>query len=318
MKQALILAGGAGRRLGWLGRRYPKIALPIADAALYELHLAMLAREGIRDVVIVVPRDSQQLCGMIEAWTKAGRPGTRVRFLVQEDPRGIAHALQICRPVAEEQFVVLLADTYLQVDSLRPAIERLHRGDVAAVLSVRTEHDEAVIRKECSILLDDGGFVLDIVEKPRRILSNVKPCGIYFFTREVFRAIQRTPPSSLRGEVELTDAIGVLARGQQRVATEHIIEYDINITCPEDFLKANLRRLAVLGGDSFISPTSRVHETARVVCSVIGPGAAVGENASIIQSVMLPGASMRSGGSARNALVHDDTIYTLPSSEDAP
>ena len=87
---------------------------------------------------------------------------------------------------------------------------------------------------------DDLARVLDIVEKPSKeeAPSNLAVIGRYVFTPEIFDAIRQTPPDS-GGDVQLTDAIALLARQQAVYAFVFDgVRYDIGKKL--DYLRATV------------------------------------------------------------------------------
>jgi bifunctional UDP-N-acetylglucosamine pyrophosphorylase/glucosamine-1-phosphate N-acetyltransferase len=67
------------------------------------------------------------------------------------------------------------------------------------------------IRQSYSVEERDGR-ITRLVEKPRTPPNDLLGMGFYFLDRTVFEYIDRTKPSDLRGEVEITDALDLVAR----------------------------------------------------------------------------------------------------------
>ncbi len=287
MKQAIVLGAGKGKRLGALGEQYPKIALPIGNRPLYELHIDMLKGQGITDLIFVLAPHMEKLRDTIERYVLRSA-GMTVRFVVQEEPRGIGHAVNLCRVFTDPVFLLLLGDTFFQTASFAPAVRALLESEVMAVLSVRAEKDPEVIRRECTIAVDERGHVIRIVEKPHEVLSELKPCGIYFFRKSVHDMIDATPPSALRGEVEITDAISRMIASGHTVATAPTVEHDINITYEKNYLEANQRYLRTHHLDMIVAPQAIVPLSSDISLSVIGAKSVVGEAAQVLRSVVLP------------------------------
>jgi UTP--glucose-1-phosphate uridylyltransferase len=87
---------------------------------------------------------------------------------------------------------------------------------------------------------DDLARVLDIVEKPapEEAPSNLAAIGRYILTPEIFDALGETQPGA-SGEIQLTDAIAVLAREQTVYAYRFEGErYDIGKKL--DYLRATV------------------------------------------------------------------------------
>ena len=238
----MILAAGRGRRLGPLGERVPKVALSVGNRPLYEWHVDMLASQGLARVLVVISPGREGIVQGIRDYARRTAAALEIDGIVQQEPRGIAHALALCADRLDDRFVVLLGDTWLDVPSFEPAVAKLEH--LCAVLSVREESRAEVIRRECTIRVDDQGLVQEIREKPQEILGELKPCGLYFFTQEIFAAIAEIEPSPVRGELELTDAIARLIQRTGRVGVAPIVRNDVNISTCDDLVEANVASTA--------------------------------------------------------------------------
>jgi len=62
--------------------------------------------------------------------------------------------------------------------------------------------------------------------------------GTYFFDKRIFDYIRKTPKSSLRNEIEITDTIQLMINSRERVSPFFFIGRYLNITYPEDIKEA--------------------------------------------------------------------------------
>jgi len=302
MIPVVILTAGSGTRLGEVGRRFPKALLPVGDSTLLEMHLkAFLAAGSRRFIIVTDPADNS-----IEAAARAALAGTGSELFIapQAERLGIGHAASLAAPwLAGGPFALVLGDTYYSAPRFAAAVQAVAGLRADAVLSVRTVEDEAAILKECTVAVDEDGRVLKIVEKPRRALSLIKPCGVYFFGPLFLPALAATRPSSLRGEIELTDAIQNLISAGGLVRTMETLALDVNITYPEDILKANAAWLGERGLRGFAHPGASVGAGAELENSVAARGAVVGAGARVKNSVVFPGGRVEAGAEVAASLV---------------
>lgn len=307
MIPVVILTAGSGKRLGEVGKRFPKALLPVGDSTLLEMHLkAFLAAGSRRFIIVTDPADSS-----IEAAARAALAGTGSELFIapQAERLGIGHAASLAAPwLAGGPFALVLGDTYYSAPRFSGAVKTVAEGRSDAVLSVRSVEDEAAILKECTIAQDDTGRVLKIIEKPARALSLVKPCGVYFFGPLFLPALAYTRPSALRGEIELTDAIQNLISAGGLVTTMETLSLDVNITYPGDIVKANSAWLAERGLRSFAHPGAEVGPGAELENSVAARGAFVGTGARVRDSVVFPGGRVAAGAELSGSLVLEDLI----------
>ena len=68
-------------------------------------------------------------------------------------------------------------------------------------------------------MIEDGGILKKIVEKPKRIVGNLVNVGLYKFTNDIYNVLDNLKKSE-RGEYELTAAISFLAKkGKVKIIT---------------------------------------------------------------------------------------------------
>jgi NDP-sugar pyrophosphorylase family protein len=111
--QIVILAGGLGTRLWPLTKEVPKPMVPVAGVPWLERQLQLIAKQGLRDVVILTAYLGEQ----IENYFGDGRQlGLSIRYSREAEPLGTGGALRDARPLLEELFVVIYGDSYLPID----------------------------------------------------------------------------------------------------------------------------------------------------------------------------------------------------------
>jgi dTDP-glucose pyrophosphorylase len=314
----VILAAGEGRRMGALGAHRPKACLPVCNRPLIHHHLDLFRGMGIEDVIVVV---GFQSADVVAAVGRYPQNGPSVRFIEQPERRGIAHALALTRPHVTGAVAVILGDTYFVPGDLGAAIEMLggaHAADLAAVLSVRTEPDPELVRRECTVRFDEAGRLVRIQEKPARPWNDLKPCGLYFFTGAIFDAIARTPASTLRGEVEITDSIQTLVDLGLGVGRAATVRWDSNVTVPEDLLLCNLVDLRRRGRDSLLGAGVRVHPDALLRDVVVGDRARVDVPARLEACLVMEGVPVREAASHRGCIFSEEELVRVQPLEPLP
>jgi len=110
----VILAGGRGTRLGALASDLPKALVPVAGRPFVDHQLALLKRNGIRQVVFCVGH----LGDLIEAHLGDGRQlGLRISYSYDGDRLlGTGGALRQALPRLGPLCLVLYGDSYLDID----------------------------------------------------------------------------------------------------------------------------------------------------------------------------------------------------------
>lgn len=129
--------------------------------------------------------------------------GVNIAYEVQEEAGGIAQALFLAKDfVAEQKMVVMLGDNIFE-DDLSEAAREFEAGDAEAhvfLKQVDKPQSYGVVRFEG----ENGGKVVQIIEKPSEPPSAYAVTGCYMYVPEVFNLISSLEPSS-RGELEISD-----------------------------------------------------------------------------------------------------------------
>jgi NDP-sugar pyrophosphorylase family protein len=235
-------------------------------------HLELFRSLGIRRCFLVV---GHLMDHIINHFGRGQELGMEIHYVEQEKVLGIAHAVGQVDGVVDGPFVLCLGDIFYLSRSMDRLVERYRRGDVAAVLAVKEEQDPAPVRRNFTVETDAAGYVSRVEEKPRQPRNLVKGCGIYLFGPEILDAIRKTPRTALRDEYEITTSIQILVDDGARVAIEPVIDWDLNVTFPEDLLAGNLKYLEHLGVDNLVHDTAEIHPGATLSRCVIGPHARI-------------------------------------------
>src|SRR3989442_7481383 len=115
LSTAVILAAGAGTRVGEVGRRYSKPMVPLDGRPLIDWVLARVRAAGIGRVIVVRHVEDAQLAIFVRAMHRD------VEIVTQSERRGIADALRQALPLvaAESGYLACACDSLFEVDDLR-------------------------------------------------------------------------------------------------------------------------------------------------------------------------------------------------------
>jgi len=301
--QTVVLAAGLGTRLLPVTKDRSKAMVPVLGRPLVELAIEPWAAHGLEDVIVVVGPDDHEVR---RHFTRETSLEITVRFVVQEERLGMAHALAIAGPHLTGDFVLTACDSLIPRDHVSDLLNAHTKG--SAVLSLMEVVPELVCRSAAVDLLGDE--VRQIVEKPgpEEAPSNTVSLPHYILPRRVIDLLPELEPSP-RGEIELQGAIQRLIDADGRVAGVRTSSR-FQVSKPEDLLRLNLELLQSddEGGGMAAENVNRstvLRQPVRVEDRVtlgrdceIGPnvylegGCVVGEGTIIRDSVVLRGVSV--------------------------
>jgi dTDP-glucose pyrophosphorylase/histidinol phosphatase-like enzyme len=189
IRQAVILAGGKGTRLGAITQTIPKPMLPIAgDRPFLDYLLEMIERHGYDDILML----GGYLGEVLESAYDGRRIGAAtIRVLREPSPLGTAGALTIARESLDPRFLMMNGDAFFDIN-LR-ALEQASQQDGAmATLALRSVADAARYGR----VVEERGSVVAFLEKDlSRPGPGVINGGIYVLKREILDLIHDLPCS---------------------------------------------------------------------------------------------------------------------------
>jgi len=301
--KALILSGGEGTRLRPITHTAAKQLIPIANKPILFYGIEAVREAGITDVGIVVGDTYEEIK---KAVGEGKRWGSKVTYIKQEAPLGLAHAVKISQDfLANESFVMYLGDNIIKqgIKSLVDEFRKKRANSQILLAHVENPGQFGVAELE-------RGKVVRLVEKPKEPKTDLALVGVYMFDHHIFEAVNNIKPS-WRGELEITDAIQYLI-DKNFLVHSHIIDgWWKDTGKPEDLLEANrimlddleARIRGEIDKDSKISGKVRIEEGAQIINSVIRGPATVARGCKIVHSYIGPFTSIY-----YNVLIEDSEI----------
>lgn len=209
--KGVILAGGMGSRLYPCTRVTNKHLLPVYNKPMVYYPLYTLINAGIKNILIV---SGIEHAGDFLKLLGSGKEfGVRLTYEIQDDAKGIAHALLLAEDFVDtDKLVAILGDNIFQDNIKRHIIDFL-KMDGARIFLKKTPE-----AKRFGVAEIKNNKVIGIEEKPKIPKSNYAVTGLYMYNNGVFEIIKNLKLSR-RGEYEITDVGNeYVKRGQMSYA----------------------------------------------------------------------------------------------------
>lgn len=253
IRKAVIPAAGMGTRVLPATKSMPKEMFPIVDKPAIQYIVEEAVNSGIEEILIITNRGK----GIIEdhfdyspeleqALLKGGKNEfydtvtaipklANITYVRQKETKGLGHAISCARSfVGDEPFAVLFGDDVIVGED--PAVAqliRVYEKYGKGVLGVK-EVPKSEIHKYGSLKVDrlEGNVFscTDMVEKPAteaEVLSYYSILGRCVLPPEIFSILKTVKPG-VGGEIQLTDAMKVLARTVGMTAVDFTgVRYDM-------------------------------------------------------------------------------------------
>ena len=274
--QALILAGGEGRRMRHVTAEVPKPLLYLPGGTLLEHQLALLAQLPVTHTFVVTQHRRQEMSRVLRGLKS-------VTGIEQKAPFTLLGALASAEGYVTEPFIVLHGDNYFShgLDYLvRAAQSAMQEGGSKGVFLVEAQDGQ---ESEDERLASVGCYVLETsVFALARALHSADE--LRFLTRALLESGARVDEVPLRGWRvninELDDLLSVIRRQLERWSRSFhtaVAEEGYNRTdgCSQSVLPV------------WVSPKAEVVDSRLGPFAVIGPGAVV-RNCVLRDAIVFP------------------------------
>ena len=261
--KGLILAAGLGTRLRPITSLRPKPTISVANKSLIHYAIDDLVDAGVQEIGIVVSHDTiEHIQVAVE-----GYRDVRYTFVLQDPPKGLAHAVAVSSDfLGEDAFVMYLGDNLFE-HGITPFVDTFRANPEANAVLALVRVDDP---RSFGVAVVEGGHIKRLVEKPADPPSDLAVAGVYVFDSSILRAIEGLEPGA-KGEYQITDAIARLIEGGGIVLPQEVSGWWKDTGRAEDILDAN--RLELLSRQRSLEGT--VEDSHLVGAVVVMPGAVV-------------------------------------------
>jgi len=204
IRQAAILCGGLGTRLGSLTARSPKPLLPVGGHPFLDVLLFELGRHGVRRVVLLAGFAAGEIQEYARSTLLKERFGLEIAVAVEPQPAGTGGALWHARDRLDDSFFLLNGDSWFDINLLDLANAASRDPAAAATIAVRELADAS---RYGAVEVDDSGSrpgapaarVVRFADRPAGQGPGLVSGGVYACRRRLIENL--APRCSLEAEI---------------------------------------------------------------------------------------------------------------------
>ena len=198
--KGIVLAGGTGSRLFPVTAAVNKQLLPIYDKPMIYYALTTLLSASINDICIIC--NAQDITGYQKLLGDGAEFGSRIEYIVQDEPEGIPQAFVLASDFIGTENVALVLGDNIFVDhgDIRRSVKNFKSG--AHIFGIQVKHPEHYGVVE----FDSELSPISLVEKPKKSKSRFAIPGFYIFDKRCILLAQSIKKSA-RGEFEIIDLL---------------------------------------------------------------------------------------------------------------
>jgi NDP-sugar pyrophosphorylase family protein len=198
--QAVILAGGLGTRMLPITTSIPKPMIPVNGKPFLHYQLELLARFGLRRVLLLVAYLGEQ----IEAYFGKGTAlGVDLTYSYERKPMGTGGAVKNAAAQLDNQFVILNGDTYLPIDYralLQSFRERNNSAMIVAYRPATEASADLVSRLPKNLAVSADGKISAYRKRDPQGLTHID-AGVLVLRKDVLDRILPQRKCSLEEEI---------------------------------------------------------------------------------------------------------------------
>lgn len=235
-RQAVILVGGRGTRLGHLSAGTPKPLIPVDGTPFLDRVLRQLVRHGFSDIILLAGHLGDQVAKRYDA---ISFPGATVRTVIERAPRGTGGALAEIAGDLDAEFLLMNGDSIFDCDLLGLIHPPLQAGQIMR-MALRTVADVS----RYGAVRTDGEIVTAFGEKNHQGPGTIN-AGLYLCSRDILTGIK--PENTCSLELEIIPKLVKQEAVNGRVFTGYFLDIGLpeTLAMAHDQLDTALRRPAV-------------------------------------------------------------------------
>ena len=217
--EAVIMAGGRGKRLSPLTDTVPKPMLRLGDKPIIEHNIDRLISFGIKKIYISVKYLGEQIVNYLG---DGSQKGISIEYVWEDEPLGTAGALALINNLSSEHILLMNSDLFTNVNFESLYLKLINENADMAVASTEYKVDIPY-----AVFETQEGRVTNFKEKPSFIYHS--NAGIYILKRSLIAKIEKGK------YCDITDVMERLVTEGGKLVYDPIIGYWIDIGKTVDY-----------------------------------------------------------------------------------
>ena len=217
--EAVIMAGGRGKRLSPLTDTVPKPMLRLGDKPIIERNIDRLISFGIKKIYISVKYLGQQI---VDYLGDGSQKDITIEYVWEDEPLGTAGALALINNLSYEHILLMNSDLFTNVNFESLYLKLINENADMAVASTEYKVDIPY-----AVFETKEGRVTSFKEKPSFIYHS--NAGIYILKRALISKIEKGK------YCDITDVMEQLVAEGGKLVYDPIIGYWIDIGKTVDY-----------------------------------------------------------------------------------
>lgn len=220
---AVLMAGGEGRRLMPLTEHTPKPLLRVGDKPIIEYNIDRFIQVGIKNINLSINYLGEQL---VEYFGAGENKGANIKYVKETQPLGTIGSILLIDDFTFDDIIVMNSDilTNIDLEDFYTSYKNSGADMAIAATSYHVDVPYAILE------IDEFHNIQSLKEKPR--FTYYSNAGIYFFKRDLLELIPKNR------FYDITDMMNEALLHGKKLITYPITGYWLDVGKHEDFRKA--------------------------------------------------------------------------------
>lgn len=221
--QALILAGGQGKRIRSLTDKIPKPLLPVRGFPFLALLINFLKSQGIKEFILAVGYKGE----MIENYFGTGlKFKTKIVYSKEESPLDTGGPIKKAENLIKDKDILILnGDSFINLDLQK--MLRFHKKMKKPVTIAVTKIKDS--SRSGQLMIDKSSIITRFEEKGRQKKEGFINAGVYIFQKRILKDFPKDEKISLEKNI-FPELAG-------KIAAFKVKDYFIDIGTKKDYQK---------------------------------------------------------------------------------